>query len=740
MSVAPQNVKEVFLAALERVTPDERAAFLDGACADDAALRQRVEALLEAHDEPGHLLEGAKAVQKPTLAQWPGPIAGDVGREPLAGAGPLVGTISEGPGSRIGPYKLLQQIGEGGMGVVYMAEQEQPVRRRVALKIIKPGMDTAEVIARFEAERQALAMMDHLHIATVLDASATDTGRPYFVMELIHGVPLTTYCDDNRLTPRERLELFVPVCHAIQHAHQKGIIHRDIKPSNVLVTMYDGKPVPKVIDFGIAKAIDQRLTDKTMFTRYGAVVGTTEYMSPEQAEMSALGVDTRSDIYSLGVLLYELLTGTTPLDRHKLRQAGFTDMIRMIKEEEPSRPSAQLSNAGTLKAVAAARKMEPAKLANLVRGELDWIVMKCLEKDRTRRYESAGGLARDVQCFLNDEPVEACPPSTAYQLRRFARKYKKGLAAVLAFVALLFLGVIVSSWQAVRATRAEEHMQAERDRALAAQNDLQLAVTRQVAERLESHLQQLETVGHSIQAALARGEDWKEDGLVEWLRELVRKDDRIHGLTLAFEPFQFDPKQKDYCLYVWRSPKGIEPDHLLPPKYVPLYREWGWYKNPLKEQRAQWSEPFFDQGGGGVLMVSYSVPFRRRGEIIGVLTVDLSINDFFKRLGGWLEELKLGHQGQRSYGFVLSGKGIFISHPDPAYQHPRTITTQGGVPADATFTELAQRILQNRKTGTGRAIDPCTGRLATFLFARVPTADWSFVAVIEQPAELPRLD
>ncbi len=307
------------------------------------------------------------------------------------------------------------------MGVDYMAEQQEPVRRRVALKIIKPGMDSRQVIARFEAERQALAMMDHQNIARVLDAGTTESGRPYFVMELVHGVPITQFCDDRHLTPHERLALFVPVCRAIQHAHQKGIIHRDIKPSNVLVTMYDDKPVPKVIDFGVAKAIEQRLTERTMFTQFGALVGTFEYMSPEQAEMNAFGVDTRSDVYSLGVMLYELLTGTTPLGRERLRTAALHELVRLIKEEEAPRPSVRLSSLDRLPVVAAARRTEPGQLPRLVRGELDWIVMRCLEKDRTRRYETASGLARDVEHYLADEPVEAGPPGPGYRLRKLAQ-------------------------------------------------------------------------------------------------------------------------------------------------------------------------------------------------------------------------------------------------------------------------------------------------------------------------------
>ncbi|MCL4691079.1 MAG: serine/threonine protein kinase, partial [Candidatus Hydrogenedentes bacterium] len=308
----------------------------------------------------------------------------------------------------IGPYRLLYELGSGGMGTVYLAEQHEPVRRRVAIKVIRSGMDSDQVVARFEAERQALAMMDHANIARVLDAGTTTNSQPYFAMELVQGVPITEFCDTHRLGLRDRLELFVPVCKAIQHAHQKGVIHRDIKPTNVLVTIQDGSPIPKVIDFGVAKATEQ-LTDRTMYTQYGTVVGTLEYMSPEQAEASPLGVDTRSDIYSLGAMLYELITGTTPFG-NKTHHAAFSEVLRIIREDEAQRPSTRISTAGAPAAVAGARKTEPATLAKLVKGDLDWIVMKCLEKDRTLRYETANGLARDIERYLSDEPVEASPP------------------------------------------------------------------------------------------------------------------------------------------------------------------------------------------------------------------------------------------------------------------------------------------------------------------------------------------
>jgi serine/threonine protein kinase/WD40 repeat protein len=406
----------------------------------DPDLRRCVEKLLAAQPRVGEFLQ-APADGLPAAAN----------------ADTVDHPADERPGTILGPYKLLHEIGEGGMGTVWMAEQTHPVKRRVALKVIKAGMDSRQVLARFEAERQALALMDHPNIAKVLDAGATDAGRPYFVMELVKGQPVTEFCDKNRLTTQERLELFVAVCNAIQHAHQKGVIHRDVKPSNVLIALYDGKPVPKVIDFGVAKAVGDPLTDRTLFTRHGQVVGTFEYMSPEQANLDQLDIDTRSDVYALGALLYELLTGTTPLDKDRLRQAGFAEVLRLIREEEPPKPSTRLtSTPGLLATAAAHRKTDSQKLPRAVRGELDWIVMKALDKDRNRRFPTANGLAADVERFLKGEPVQACPPTLGYRFRKYARKNNVAFTIGAAVAATLMIGIIATSWQAIRAWGAEQ--------------------------------------------------------------------------------------------------------------------------------------------------------------------------------------------------------------------------------------------------------------------------------------------
>ncbi len=424
-----RRLEEVFSAA-RGLPPPERRAYLERACGGDAELRREADSLLAAHEQAGQFLQ-------PTVALLP------------------ANAPFEKSGDRIGRYRLLEPIGEGGFGVVWMAEQEEPVRRRVALKVIKVGMDTKEVVARFEAERQALAMMEHPNIASVFDGGATDAGRPYFVMELVKGIPITEYCDANKLPTHERLALFMQVCQAVQHAHQKGVIHRDLKPSNILVTVQDDRPLPKVIDFGVAKATQARLTEKTVFTHFHQWIGTPAYMSPEQAGLGSLDVDTRSDVYSLGVLLYELLTGRTPFDTRELLAAGYDAVMRTIREEEPPKPSTRLSTLSVeeLDRVATKRRAEPAKLSRLIRGDLDWIVMKALEKDRTRRYETANALAGDIEHHLNHEPVSAVAPRFGYRLGKVMQRHRTSVAAAAGFALLLVLTAVVSTTLAVYAHR-----------------------------------------------------------------------------------------------------------------------------------------------------------------------------------------------------------------------------------------------------------------------------------------------
>src|SRR5262245_3153648 len=440
MKADAQREAALFQAAAQ-LTGTARASFLNEACGGDPALCQRLEALLGAHEQT----EGALADPQPAAA-------------PTMKIEFVEEIKDEAVGQKIGRYKILEKVGEGGCGMVYVAEQTEPVRRRVALKVIKLGMDTKQVVARFEAERQALAMMDHPNIAKVLDAGTTDVGRPFFVMELVRGIRITDYCDQNNLPTQERLDLFMKVCQAIQHAHQKGIIHRDIKPSNILITLHDGVPVPKVIDFGIAKATEGRLTDATVYTQLHQFIGTPAYMSPEQAEMSGLDIDTRSDIYSLGVLLYELLTGRTPFDAQELMSQGIDAMRKTIREKDPLRPSTKLATLQSeeLTTTAKRRASDAPKLIHLLKGDLDWIVMKCLEKDRARRYDTANGLAMDIKRHLNNDIVLARPPTVAYRFQKSFRRNKLVFTAATAVAVALLIGMAVSIWQAVEATHERD--------------------------------------------------------------------------------------------------------------------------------------------------------------------------------------------------------------------------------------------------------------------------------------------
>jgi serine/threonine protein kinase/tetratricopeptide (TPR) repeat protein len=558
MNHIEDKAKSIFLAAVERHGPLKWTAYVDEACAGDEALRRRVEVLLRAHAGPDSLFDDSA----------PGLLA------------TVDDPVTEKPGTVIDEYKLLEQIGEGGMGLVFVAEQERPVRRKVALKVIKPGMDTRQVVARFEAERQALALMDHPNIAKVHDGGETAGGRPYFVMELVKGVPITQYCDENRLTPRERLELFLDVCQAVQHAHQKGIIHRDIKPSNVLIASHDGVPVVKIIDFGVAKAVGQHLTERTLYTHFTQLIGTPLYMSPEQAGQSALDVDTRSDIYSLGVLLYELLTGTTPFDKERFKEAAYDEIRRIIREEEPPKPSTRISTLGqAASTISAHRKSNPKGLSQLIRGELDWIVMRCLEKDRKRRYETASALGADVQHYLHDEPVQACPPSPGYRLRKFARRNKLALVTAGLVFGALIVGAAVSCYFAVqandraweaeiardRATTAEAQIREDRDRILEAER---IARVRQAAalvgqahgtrlsRRPGQRFEALDALGKAaaIGRELRQPPEWFDRLRNEAIAALALPD--IH-ITQEFPPGTVTGElSDDFELYVATTDKG----------------------------------------------------------------------------------------------------------------------------------------------------------------------------------------
>ncbi len=523
--------QEIYIEAMSRPNSADRRQYLDNAC-DNAALRERVEKLIRHSDQVGSFLEEPAVSMSTNI---------------MPNEQQLIGTM-------IGPYKLREQIGEGGMGVVYVAEQMKPVKRKVALKIIKPGMDTKDVIARFEAERQALAMMDHPNIAKVLGAGATESGRPYFVMELVNGIPITEYCEKAKLTNKQRLGLFIKVCKAIQHAHQKGIIHRDIKPSNVLITMMEDGPEPKVIDFGIAKAINQQLTQQSFYTAHAQMIGTPLYMSPEQAERAGFDVDTRSDVYSLGVLLYELLTGSTPFDKEMIKQVGFDEMRRMIREVEPQRPSARISTLNTkqLTTLRHQRDIDSRKSFHALSSELDWIVMKALEKDRTRRYESANGLARDVERHLNNEPVEACPPSTVYRFKKLVRRNRVLLTTTTLVAVALLVGTGVSLWQAKEANDARE---------LA---DRRFAEASRVRKRLEQKTSELEQ--KSSEAQISADEARQNaiySGQLLYAADMklafqAWKNGDIRSSTELLDQYQLRPAKTDPRGFEWWYLRGME--------------------------------------------------------------------------------------------------------------------------------------------------------------------------------------
>jgi WD40 repeat protein/serine/threonine protein kinase/tetratricopeptide (TPR) repeat protein len=556
MSAPSDQVKAILDQAMEIDSPAERAAYLNQACTGVPKVREQIEALLQTRT--GNSEQGQVIPLSETVDSQPGVPPGTLDNFVVASSLKADAIrVEETVGTCIGPYRLLQKLGEGGMGAVWVAQQSDPVKRRVALKVIKLGMDSAQILHRFEAERQALALMDHTNIAKVLDAGTTREGRPYFVMELVKGVPITKYCDELHLTLRERLELFIPVCQAIEHAHQKGIIHRDVKPSNVLVAIQDGRPVPKVIDFGVAKALHQRLTEQSLYTEIGQVVGTLEYMSPEQAELSALDVDTRADVYSLGVLLYELLTGTTPLDPKRLRQVAYSEIVRQIREAEPPKPSTRLAaSKESLANLSLQRRTQPAQLVKAVRGELDWIVMRCLEKDRTRRYGAANGLMLDVERYLKDEPVEACPPSAGYRLRKFARRYRAALVVATSFVALLVVAALVSTALAVRATVAERQAQSK-----AIEASTQAQVAQMETKRADAAAQQaVDEANHArFQTALTSFHQG-------WSR--AEQGDVVEGMFWMIEALERAPEAQAEFRSMVRANLPAWEEQLVRPAYV----------------------------------------------------------------------------------------------------------------------------------------------------------------------------